>query len=617
MANKPLTASQLQQEMEKIMNGEDDYNEPYEDSGSDWEEDYLEEDSVHSDSSEEYNQPTNHAIEKKNPELAEERPEEALLSYDQESSDDDEPLASLCRSQGRRDPNIVFPKQINIKGKNGHKWSSKQPVLSKRVSSRNIVHFISGCKGESRNCSSIKDHFLHFFHDNILDIVILHTNEEIVRQSSKYAANSATVSKLCKDELLAFLGILVFSAAKKDNHLNARHMFEGTTSGSFYRACMSRERFTFLVNCLRFDDKTSREERRKTDSFAPICDIWNMLIDVCRSSYIPSSYLTIDEQLLGFRGRCPFRMYIPNKPSKYGIKIIMLCDTSSKYMIDASPYLGKSTDTGGLPLANFYVKELTKSVHGSNRNITMDNWFTSVSLADELLELPYKLTIIGTLRKNKKEIPPELLKNRQRGTSMFCFDRKKTLVSYAPKPNKIVLLLSTLHEGASISENGKPDIIINYNETKSGVDTFDQLCSNMTCSRKTRRWPMCVFYGMINIATINSFVVYCHNSHKANTKPASRFQFMLNLGKSLAEPWMRQRLNIPNLRRNIRQDINEILNIQPVPEPDNPMAKKRTVCSFCPSRLRRMTTNFCVQCKRAICGQHNRNCCPECPFSSA
>lgn len=82
-------------------------------------------------------------------------------------------------------------------------------------------------------------------------------------------------------------------------------------------------------------------------------------------------------------------MYIPNKPSKYGIKIVMLCDSSSKYMIDASPQWGKYTDTGGLPLANLYVKELTKSVHGSNRNITMDNW--SVSLADELLEEPYKL----------------------------------------------------------------------------------------------------------------------------------------------------------------------------------------------------------------------------------
>lgn len=110
----------------------------------------------------------------------------------------------------------------------------------------------------------------------------------------------------------------------------------------------------------------------------------------------------------------------------------MLCDVSTKYMIHAEPYLGKGTKTEGLPLSTYYVKNLTKSIHGSNRHVTMDNWFTSVGVADELLEAPYKLTLVGTLRKNKAEIPPEMLevRNRKPGTSMFCFDTNRTLVSY-------------------------------------------------------------------------------------------------------------------------------------------------------------------------------------------
>lgn len=128
-------------------------------------------------------------------------------------------------------------------------------------------------------------------------------------------------------------------------------------------------------------------------------------------------------------------MYIPNKPAKYGIKLVMLCDVATKYMIDARPYLGKNTKTEGLPLANYFIKELTRSIYGSNRNITMDNWFTSVGIADELLEQPYNLTVLGTIRKNKREIPPELLemKNRKPNTSVFCFDKEKTLLSYMPK----------------------------------------------------------------------------------------------------------------------------------------------------------------------------------------
>nr|XP_022906001.1 uncharacterized protein LOC111417842 [Onthophagus taurus] len=229
---------------------------------------------------------------------------------------------------------------------------------------------------------------------------------------------------------------------------------------------MSRERFKFLLDCLRFDDKDTRDERKKSDALAAIRDIWDEFINQCRNLYRPSSYVTIDEQLLGFRGRCPFRMYIPNKPSKYGIKIVFICDVSSKYMFDAMPYLGKSTNTNGMPLGEYYVKTLCETILGSNRNITMDNWFTSVKLADDLLAPPHKLTMVSTVRKNKREIPAEMLatKNRDPGSSRVCVDEQKVLVSYTPRQKKNVLLLSTKREGCSISKTlGIPKIIETYN----------------------------------------------------------------------------------------------------------------------------------------------------------
>nr|CAI5842468.1 unnamed protein product [Callosobruchus analis] len=149
-----------------------------------------------------------------------------------------------------------------MRGKNGHKWSIKRPVISKRVSSRNIAHFTPGSKGESP-----KNTFCTFFTATFLISLFVTPMKKFIGQFSTYAENSSTVSKIFKGELLAFLGILILSAAKKDNHLNARLMFKGTISRTFYPPCMGRERFTFLVNCLRFDDKNTRAERRKTDTF--------------------------------------------------------------------------------------------------------------------------------------------------------------------------------------------------------------------------------------------------------------------------------------------------------------------------------------------------------------
>jgi hypothetical protein len=46
--------------------------------------------------------------------------------------------------------------------------------------------------------------------------------------------------------------------------------------------------------------------------------------------YTPSVYCTIDEQLLGFHGHCPFRVYVQNKLDIYGI-VLVLC--AAKFFI--------------------------------------------------------------------------------------------------------------------------------------------------------------------------------------------------------------------------------------------------------------------------------------------
>lgn len=77
----------------------------------------------------------------------------------------------------------------------------------------------------------------------------------------------------------------------------------------------------------------------------------------------------------------------------------------------------------------------------------MDNWFTSIPLASEMLQAPYKLTVVGTLRHNKV------------GILMFCFNIDITMLSYKPKSNKVVHLVSTTHNQPSINTSTKnPEI---------------------------------------------------------------------------------------------------------------------------------------------------------------
>lgn len=462
--------------------------------------------------------------------------------------------------------------------------------------------------------------FQIFFSDNVLNQIVEYTNQKIRFARQKYSTETATFSETSLEEIRALLGLYILAAALKDNHLATKTMFDTTFCGTRYKATMSQKRFEFLTACLRFDDSNTRKERTMVSRFAPIESIWNQFIDTCRSSYKPGSYVTIDEQLVGFRGHCAFRMYIPNKPAKYGLKLVLLCDVSTKYLIDASPYIGKSTETHGLPLANYFVETLTQSIHGSNRNVTMDNWFTSVPLAEKLLTAPYKLTVVGTLRKNKKEIPTEMIemnKDRKLKTSMFAYNEKATLVSYKPKSNKNVLLFSTMHETGSINvTTGKPEIIHTYNATKGAVDTFDQMCQNMNCNRKTKRWPMCIFYNLLNMACINSFVIYNHNVITHGGKPIARDKYMQDLHVRLTQPWQSSRLaQNPRFSMPLRTMIQEVLGEKQQPEIQQraeTQKGRRTYCHLCPSAKRSMTTTYCLKCEKPICGAHQKNFCLNC-----
>ena len=67
------------------------------------------------------------------------------------------------------------------------------------------------------------------------------------------------------------------------------------------------------------------------------------------------------------------------------------------------------------------VKDLVKEIENSGRNVTCDNFITSVSLARDLLQK--KLTLVGTIRRNKPELPPKfrLAKGREVTSTVFGF----------------------------------------------------------------------------------------------------------------------------------------------------------------------------------------------------
>ena len=229
-------------------------------------------------------------------------------------------------------------------------------------------------------------------------------------------------------------------------------------------------------------------------------------------------------------------------------------------------------------------------------------------------------------RKNKPELPPALLacKDRLALSSKFAFTPTTALVSYLPKKNKNVLLLSTLHTEADVSDrsDGKPAIVLDYNRNKGGVDNLDKVIGTYSCRRKTARWPLAVFHTVVDVSCYNAFVIWREtNPGWMPRRSNKRRVFLERLGKELVTPLIQRRRHLPRTEASAAV----VKALQTTTSGDLPedsgggdaasstaAATKRKRCQFCLPRKDCKTQTVCRRCQRYICKNCTLAYCPAC-----
>ena len=148
---------------------------------------------------------------------------------------------------------------------------------------------------------------------------------------------------------------------------------------------MNRQRFQDVLRVPRFDDVEYRRQHRSDDKLEPIRECFDLWVNTLQDGNIPGSMLTVDEELVTFRGRCPSKQCIPSKPGRYEIKFWILSDSKSSYVYNIETYIGKKPIAGReVNLGERVVLDLLEEIDAAGRNITCDNFFTSLSLARKL-----------------------------------------------------------------------------------------------------------------------------------------------------------------------------------------------------------------------------------------
>lgn len=550
------------------------------------------------------------------------------ISDSENSENDEEVVVSVVNdetesdrvsvSSAECDDDVVQPRYYY--GKNRYKWSSK-PSVPKR--SRTLKHNIlklpslrrAAQIGNEADPISIWNLLIT---DDIVGVILQWTNEKLTRERSK-CKSQTDMRNTDITELKALFGLLFYSAAFKSNHESTKAMFATDGTGrEIFRCVMSKNRFETLLSNLRFDNPDDRSKRKELDPTAAISDVFGKFVRNCQSAFSIGSSACIDEMLVSFRGRCKFKMYMPSKPCKYGLKLMCLTDARNNYFYNGYIYCGKDSDGSTLSAEERRLSKPTQAVlrlsaplYGSNRNITADNWFGSIEVVKCLKEK--NLTYVGTLKKNKREIPPAFLpsKSREIGSSLFAFTRDITLVSQVTKKGRAVILVSSMHHDRAIdSETNKSEITMYYNCTKGGVDALDEKCVVYCTGRRTRRWPMAIFYRVLDISAVNAFVMY--NAFKDNPV-TTRLDFMLDLASSLVKQQMERRVTDFHLTFELRACIRRVMGKpEEKPQPSSEKLEKRKTCYLCDPKKKRKTSYLCYGCKKPICLECANKMCVQC-----
>lgn len=369
---------------------------------------------------------------------------------------------------------------------------------------------------------------------------------------------------------------------------------------------MKRDRFDKIAQYIHVNDTTRNPPRGQEhhDKLHHVRPVMDAVQECCLRNYNPHQNTSVDEAMVKFRGRLSFRQYLPAKPTRYGIKAWMRADPTNGYTNEFQIYIGKENGNPEVGLGGRVVMDMTKRVWDRNHIINMDNYFTSPALFDTLLD--NKTYARGTIRSNRKGFPAQGLtpkevkeqgqfRTAQKGEMTACLwkDKKHIFLSTADNPATIDSVVPRKSRNGDIRQVPAPSIVPRYNNNMNGVDHADQLRTEYSTYRSSRRWWLYLFWFLFDVAVTNGFIMMKESTnHRRQTKTGwdkvrTMLEFRMALAKQLIGDYVE----------------NERAALATITAGHFPKkAPKRGRCRQCSKqKLRREIVNMCSQCNVHLC----------------
>ena len=386
-----------------------------------------------------------------------------------------------------------------------------------------------------------------------------------------------------------------------------------TCAISFFGRVLPRNRFEQIFWMLHVSHSEPHQPVHKIDKVRVILE---PLIAKFQASYHPGRNIAVDETMVGYRGRFAAKQYVPNKPTKWGIKAFTMADSSSEYVLNILLYTGSETMQGArddfshLPQPAQVVMHPADPYLDSGRHMFTDRYYTSIPLAQALSE--HDTAFTGTSNKNRAELPDKIrVMSRLKGGEVmaYCTLKLLALAWQAEKRKKPLFMVSTEASASLVtveppnahnSPAQKPSVVDLYNHNMNGVDIADQHSVYYTFQRKTRKWWRKVFFWLVETTVVNSYVLYKESVLVIGDQPGSHLTYRRTVLETLAIRCIssappRLQSGRPRKRPRLEGDperLNQHLHV--LGKRDKP--RKCVVCGLEKKGRRYRTLHYCKTC---------------------
>ena len=172
---------------------------------------------------------------------------------------------------------------------------------------------MSGPRGAAKYVQTPIESFRLFFTGGMVYDIVGYTNDVIRSVLERFSDVLDPSTKYTHFRLVdlmdirTFLGILYLKAALTVNLMSTSTIWHHASSNNFFSTTISYSRLKFISRFITFDDKASRTERWKTDQFACMSELFELMNVGNAKCRYPSPKLSVDETFYPYHGAIGFK----------------------------------------------------------------------------------------------------------------------------------------------------------------------------------------------------------------------------------------------------------------------------------------------------------------------